>query len=417
MIEKHAADHPHARLENGIEPHIGEAMDARVSRKGFTLLEVMITAAIFSALSVIFLTMMSSALAVSEREGTLNRMDREANQALQVISNTFRRAVIPVITDTSLGASYPSFVHDPGEVDENGMPPQRSFQALLNSNDGFGQHGRSWFNIMAAGTDFVPFTVPVDFGGDGDTVDSNFLPELGIILPGGAHVPAADYVLTPAASPVPALNELRGRPMHPYMQELSPDDFGITSATPISITGGRFRKVHATSPGDRFSFPADRDQAYAVLRFVPADDESGNPIILEEQALLGGDGYDLNDNGTLLDTFALGSLQLIYATPAGNTPVATPVIGPMVLMQLNTDGVGYKPLFRLVAFSSASSPIDLVYDGTTPLTNPGFAIFVNLLVLDWSPQRSPLAFGSRSSTPFIVRHYETLVELRNQSLP
>lgn len=390
---------------------MGEGMNRPASLKGFTLIEVLIAATIFSTLSVLFLMMMSNALAVSEREGTINRMDLEANRALQEIATTLRRAVLPVVTDTRSGAHYPKFVYDPDEVDENGMPPKRSFQKLLNSEDGFRLYGQAWFTLLAGGTDFVPFTVPVDFGGDGDTIDSNFLPELGIILPSGAHVPAANYVTTPANPPVPALNELRTQPAHPYMLNMAPTDFQITvGENPIDVdesTNPRFARTLA--------FPGGMNRAFAVLRFVPTDDDNGNPLVINEADLLSGDGYDLNGNGASQDSFALGSLQVAYAT---DTPTATWIIGPMVLMQLNTNGVGYKPLFRLVNFQNpANAPNSLVYDGTTPIINGGYAILVNLLVLDWNGQQNTIAFNRRSGVPYIVRQYETLVELRNMSLP
>lgn len=383
-------------------------------RHGMTLIEVVLAASIFCAIAVLALMVMVSAMGTSEREAAVNRMDINANRALQEISGNLRSAIVPVVTDLSLGASYPTFVFNASDVDENGMPPVRKFQEILNSDEGFGLNGIEWHDLLSQGTDFLPFTVPVDFGNDNDQIDSNFLPELGIITPGGVQQSAADYYLTPAIGDTPALNELRERPMHPYLQHLRPEDFGMTVPAPAFTdvaVESRFAEVKD------FSFPSGMDKAYAVMRFSPLLDQANKPVILREKDLLRGDGYDLNGDGTTDDVFTRGRLEILYAVPAGGSIQKVSISGPSVLLQLNTDSPGYKPLFKLVNYNNPSNAPGSIVNKGEAITDDGYAILVQLLLLENDETSNPLAFNRKNGVPYLVRQFQTVVELRNLSRP
>ena len=364
-------------------------------RIGFTLVEMMITLGSLAVLMAMAFTPLAGSLAQTQRETSMLTMDLSAKRSFSRVKSLLGQALLPI-------ATYP----------EHAVPVAKNsiatFQDLVNSGIGFGTHGSEWSDILAGGADFVPFAVPVDYGGDGDTLDSQLAMELGIVLPDGRVVTAGSYLERVGE------NILDGEvgSLHPTLASLTPADFGDDVAgddgLAVDLSQPRFLRQPVFNP----------DQGgFGVLRFVPIPKDHGDGwVTLDERELTeksDGITWDLNNDGLAVDVYALGRLELTFVGPEGAV-TNIPVSGPDILLQLNRDSPSWKPLFRLVRQGAKDAAVE---DGVLGSIQPeagGYALLINLLMFDRSWQSgAPLAFNAK--LPYLVRRHQTMIELRNMS--
>lgn len=360
-------------------------------------MEVLIVVGLLAVVCILAFAPLASSLAQTQREASMLTMDLSAKRSFSRIGSALSHALVPITTYA--GHEVP--------VAKNKIA---TFQDLLNSDAGFATHGGDWGRLLANGTDFLPFTIPVDFGGDGDTLDSQLALELGIVLPDGREVAVGGY------SDHDGQNVLDGSVgcLHPSLAHLSPADFdegvGSDSSSAIDLSLPRF--------AERPAFSSDQE-GFGLLRFVPARrstaDGEGWVTIDEKELTQKGNGshWDLNDDGQVADVYAVGHLELLYIGREGET-MRKPVSGPDILLQLNRDSPSWKPLFKLVRQSAKDSASNDDGEDSTTSDVGGYALLINLLVFDQSVQSgSPLAFNE--TLPYLVRRHQTMIELRNMS--
>ena len=343
------------------------------SQRGFTLLEIMIVLAVAMILFGMVGSTVINTIRVSEQEKTLLEMDTNAAQTLNGMSAILRAGVAPITT---------------GSSDTSG------FQGVMNDKArGFGKNGKAWASLLQKGTDCLAFTVPVDADGDGDRLDADFLPELGIENVLGQVVPGGTYT---------GAGKLAGN-VNASLAEIDPGDFGLNAgATDIDLTAMRF--------ADDFEFPTGAaDPAYGVIRFVPVKD-GGDYIILDESQM----NRDLNENGDTDDKFVLGSIVACY--PGRADPYKSDrryLSKASVLLQLNRDGDGWEPLFRLSRYKEGDASENMDTIGGKPAAGD-FTLHVKLLLCDNIGQRNPTAFNR--ILPFLARKYDRVIVLRNMAI-
>ncbi len=408
-------------------------------QRGFTLLEMMIVVGLLSIFTVMVVPPVINALTLVNRESAILRMDRDGHMAMNLISSHLRPSVLPIVTrapsDFTPQAKINSWARENDSI---------SFQDVLNSAVGFGPNGQAWLDVLQNGTDFLPFTQPVPFlytaneatlttAGNTSlsTLDSNDLPQLGIRdftyqqLDGepGAISNAGTYVVVDETLPdgtVVPRRYLRAndqfQPIHPFLQNLTPQSFGLNPnglPATISLANPRFDQD--------LNLPNNANAAYGIIRFVPYRDAANpNGMTLDEATLgpMKGDGsgptgLDIDGNGTAADTFALGRLEILYLNRQRGTNttnvISRTAASSTVLLRLNTvsqTGNGTNP-----------DPYPAMFRLRTPRTaggnrNPSYAIDIDLLLMDdLRQQRSVLSFNK--AVPFIVRRYQSTVELRN----
>lgn len=361
------------------------------------MVEVAITLGLLTILLAMAFAPLAGSLALTQREASMLTMDLSAKRSFSRINSVLSQALLPITT-------YPD--HDV-PVAEGRVA---TFQDLVNSESGFATYGGEWSGILAEGADFVPFAVPVDYGGDGDTLDSELALELGIVFPDGHVMAAGSYTESDGR------NVLDGGVgcLHPTLAGLAPADFGG------DVAAGDGSDIDLTQPRffQQLAFASDQE-GFGVLRFVPTprDTNDGSGwVTLDEKELSGKDGdvkWDLNDDGQIVDVYAVGHLEMTYVGSLGST-TSIPVSGPNILLQLNRDSPTWKPLFRLVRQGAKNSPAESDEEGVALSDVGGYALLINLLVFDQSSQSgSPLAFDSK--LPYLARRHQTMIELRNMS--
>ncbi|MCD7895908.1 MAG: type II secretion system GspH family protein [Planctomycetaceae bacterium] len=427
-------------------------------QRGFTLLEITIVVGILSIFAVMVVPPIVNALALVNRESAILRMDRDGHQALNLISSHLRPSVLPIVTrpedDLTLPATVKSWATDNGAI---------SFQDVLNSEAGFEPNGQEWLDVLQHGTDFLPFTQPVPFLYTANeatldarrektslsTLDSNELLQLGLRdfttrrADGqmGAISNAGTYTVeneTLADGTVVPRRYLRAnnqfQPIHPYLQNLTPQSLSLDPAClpdAIDLNASRFAAD--------LTLPANANTAYGIIRFVPFRDAANpNGRILDEATLgptkadgSGPTGLDIDGNGSATDTFALGRLEIVYLNrqrdEALTTVVSRTAAGSTVLLRLNTVSTPTNPVptppggGNIAAGGGAGGddpePYPAIFRLRTPRETddnriPSYAIDIDLLLMDdLRQQRSVLSFNK--IVPFIVRRYQTTVELRN----
>lgn len=354
------------------------------ARRGFTLIEVTITAALAATLAVLVFTAFVSIMRVVAIDQSLLTMDRSADNALNRIADNLRTAILPI---TYANASTP-------------------LQTALNDRTtGFRRYGRLWRDILQEGSDCLAFTTPADFGDDRDFVDADMLLELGIVLPSGVHVPVGQY-----DNPVDN-HLLPGGSLHPFLARLDPrQDLGLTRGLgELDLSAPRFDRT--------FTFNNDMDAGYCIIRFVPFF-ENDAPYVLRERTL----GRDINEDDDTTDEFALGGLEFVYPNVVRDEetmtysregePIVIPITGPNVLLQLNQDDPQFVPIFKLVSYRDRQNSANLeTFDES--LRDGDYAILVRLLLCDQQTQSAnPLVFNL-NVPPIVTRQYETVVKLRN----
>ena len=341
---------------------------------GFTLVELMIVMAVVSIIVAMIGATVINSMRVSEQERTLIEMDTNATTALNGLSAVLRRGVLPIATGSSSTSGFQGAVND--------------------KTRGFGRNGKAWAKQLQYGSDLLVFTIPIDADGDGDTLDADFLPELGITNVLGQAIPAASYT---------SAGKLSGN-LNPSLAEMEPDDFGLnTNATDIDLTGMRF--------ADSFEFPtAGTSPAYGVIRFVPMR-EHGQPIIMDEKVMK----WDINEDDDSDDKFVVGHLEVCYPGRSNAFKAERKYLSrSSVLLQLNRDGDGWEPLFRLSRYKEGDKSENM--DSMTGTPSAGdFTLHVKLLLCDRIGQRGqPVAFNSR--LPFLARKFDRVIVLRNMSI-
>lgn len=352
-------------------------------RKGFTLIEMMVVIAVASIFFIMANTTISGVIRTVVMESSVLDMDRDANQALQELADAIRPAILPIAIDGD-------------EVSLNRFAKE----VLASPTQGFNTPlGRDWRDALQRGTDCVAFTVPVDYGADGDTLDADLFLELGAVLPSGAEEFGAAYRV------VDDKNTLNGATVNQYLRKLDPrEDLDIPAKYNDLTTGslpGRFAA--------NFTFPQHAEQGYVVARFVPHY-TNGSPMTINEANLFSNSGgpvrpYDLNGDGDTGDSFLVGSMEFVYS----NTRY--PISGPDVLLQMNQTDSNYVPIFKLIRFQTGDASPNSA-DGFDPAATEGeFGLLIRLLMLDRIGQEDA-AFQQGKATA-IVRLFETTVKLRN----
>lgn len=375
-------------------------------RKGFTLLETMIVIAVASIFVALVLPPIVNSLIVVQREATMLNMFRAADQAMAIISTSLRPAVLPMVTDKTMC--------DSGSTGTTIVPDTKGFRYAINTDRGFRQHGCEWRRIFTQGSSFLPFAIPVHLGTTQNSSDIDGLPFLGMIAPtssGNAKIMGTDYETVTTANgtayqPVKYPAAGGARTLHRALYSLNPTSFG-------SNLRGDPNNLNYRIYDETLTFPGTND-GYAVIRFVPLR-EGGVVRELDEAVL----DVDLNDDGTKADSFAIGSIEIVYFDPSAPASGPFPkriVTPPMVLLQLNTGADSYVPMFRLVSWGDPNrSPGQITWTPTPTLSRNGYTLLVNLLLFDhYSQQGNALAF-ERAGRPYLVRRFESMVELRNMS--
>lgn len=359
-------------------------------RAGFTLIEVIVAGALAAIFMVMLFPPMVQGLTMAMRERSRLKMFQDGDMLMNNLNSVLQAAVLPVVTDPSAVAN-----NTPATI--SGTP---TFRELINSTQGFWTNGRDWRTQLLAGTDFIPFCIPVFFENTGSRLDSNMVPVLGIDLPDGTHMVAANYTIANAGKEFYLNSNI-----HPELAALNPAAFGVSSGGAIDVASdARFAQPLA--------FPGGSNAAYAVIRFLPTMGEDGAPVILRETDLR----FDLNEDGNIADTFALGSIQLVYASGDGNG-IITQSLSPVgVLMQLNTDAASYTPLFQLVGgFGANNSPSGLQWNGASSASNDSYTLLVRMLLFDRYGQTSVLGFNT-GGKPYLAYKFQSFITLRNQAL-
>ena len=305
---------------------------------------------------------------LSKHETDVLEMDQGADRAMDEITRALRKAVIPVVTES--GASS-------------------GFQGVLNSNQGFKDHGKAWRTLLQRGSDCLPFVVPIDADGDGDFLDADFLPELGVETPTGTTLKAATYGSDGKL--------VAGTGIARDLANLTPGALGLNTGTnDVNPADGRF-----TSP---FVYPAT-PSVYAVIRFVPLR-EGGTPVVLAENAP--NINYDINEDGDINDSFLLGHMEISY--PGGVDQI---ISNDAILLQINRNEASWEPIFRLIRYKSGDiSPNTAGSDDG--LTGGEYAIRVRLLLVGNRGRQEPGFLSAK--VPLLVRNFETIVKLRNMSM-
>lgn len=351
----------------------------------------MIVVAVASIFFMMAYSTISGVIRLVTVESSVLEMDRDANQALQELADALRPSILPI------------------PVDGDAVSLNEFTKAVLQSKtQGFDTTvGRYWLEALQSGTDCIAFTVPVDFGNDGDTLDADLYLELGMVLPSGQEEYGADYDIRTNDQ-----NYLNGNPVNRFLRDLNPRSHLGLETGPLTLATGSLPERFAAD----FALP-DGDRAYAIARFVPHyADADGNPnpggapmAISENDILNNGNPairLDLNGDGDTDDTFLVGSMELVYSN------VRYPISGPDVLLQTNQDDAGFTPIFQLVRFRTGDESINNNVDGFNPLATEGeYGVLIRLLMLDRIGQRD--AQFQQSKAGAITRLFETTVKLRN----
>ncbi len=393
------------------------------SRRGFTLIEIVITIAIFSVFVAFTIPPLVAAIRVAGHETSLLRMDQDAHRAMNGITTHLRGAILPIITDPDTPPEYTSQAtldryHSSAYANDS-VP----FQNMINSSQGFRQFGPAWRRLLlldnnppryggsaVAGSDFIPFTIPVPYIypatglSSVDSLDSNSLPQLGIRGLDGTVYNAAVYnEVNDVFEGKPTIRRYLPNAdgaLHPFISGLNPTALGLTPGVrqDIAIGANRF--------GTQLNLPAGANYALGAIRFVPYL-EGGQPYIVTERQ-----DYDLNDDNDTVDQYALGRIEVVYCIGSANNPreVRRPISANSVLLQLNAaTQANYQPLFQLRV-----QPRD---DPTNPpkvSRQTSLVLDINLLMCDELNQRRNPDFTK--AVKYLTRRYRTSVELRNMSL-
>ena len=135
-------------------------------------------------------------------------------------------------------------------------------------------------------------------------------------------------------------------------------------------------------------------------------------------------GFDLNQDGTLADTFAQGTLVIDYANNGSSPDINNvqsqfPLGNQSILLQLNTDAASYVPIFKLVGgFTGNNSPSGTAWDETIATRGNTYVLLVRLLLFDFTTQRGTVMATGQAQTGrhFITRQFQTFIEMRNMTL-
>ena len=181
-----------------------------VAKKGFTLLEVTLASFIIAVIMGICFSAIFNAYRAAKMEESVLRLDINANRAAWELSNALRSAVLPIINPAKNG----------------------SLGDVINSpTRGFGRHGEAWVRVLEKGVDCLPFAKPIDYGGDGDFLDADLLPELGLVLPNGSMSTAVAAAYRGAPN-----NHLDGGHIHPWLARADPGDLNLDAgATEVDV--------------------------------------------------------------------------------------------------------------------------------------------------------------------------------------
>lgn len=362
-------------------------MRHRHGRRGLTMIELMITLAVFAIFMGFVFTNLMNAQRISKLEDISLDMDRAANGALREIAAIVKDAYLPVR----------SFKN--GKIAD-----------LINDEDrGFAKNAVLWERALLEGRNFFPYCQPIDLDGSGDLMDANTLPYLGV-MHSGIQVNDADYddddwALSATASVSPGLASLR------------PDDTKLNYPQP---------------PASSFNLTPG---AYGLVRFVPFVDPQGgpDPVTVTEASMncdFNGDGVidasfpyyvgDLEiyfpsvkvsivggkDDGRDLDPTArrLGTMNMVLAPVPGKTSSNDTLPPIFSLVAMNPEGTGFVP------YRKATPDADLRFDALRIRVT-----MINFRDGDWRGTGQK-GSGKYYLTQDVVRAktYESIVRLRNQ---
>ena len=357
------------------------------ARGGLTLIELVIATALTFVLGAMTCLAIASISRTVSMDVSVVTMDRDGDRAISQTSEILRNAILPTTLTNTVDAS--------------------DFRKALNDvSKGFGQNGDDWRKVLQFGGDCIAFTVPVDYGNDGDTTDADMLTELGIILPDNTHVATGHYSGG-------SNNKLSGNLNH-YLSELNPISHLGMPTTRGNLNLGTIRFA------EQFTFPilSAPPAGYGIIRFRPRYVNNA-PFLVSEASL----GYDLNGDNETDDTFVLGRLEAIYPnvligpshslTTRGD-PYVIPITGSNILLQTNQTDLAWTPIFKLIGYDRSSTPnaINLPDFNESTAATGDYALAIRLLMCDAEGQgNDPATFGRK--TPAITRQYEAIINLRN----
>ncbi len=332
----------------------------RHAKTGFTIIEVTIVAALAAIAAFLAYSPVVNSIIVTQREGTLMSMFSTGDGVLTNLTTLLQPAVIPAI-DTSDRSN-----------------PLRAI-------------GDAWREVLVAGTDFLPFSMPVPKE-TGSTVDASGRPVLGVTLPGGTSYRNDIDKNEDYRQPEILRSYLSADGAYTPLATLKPSDFDISSTPP---------KMSDIKTGKRFAsrLTFDKNQnGFAVIRFLPdrrsidttsKDTSKNTPAIIKEKDL----EFDLDGDGEWDDSFVRGTLAIEYAYNGTSIQTEFPLGRQSILLQVDA-GKDYTPIFKL--------------DDTR------YVLSVHLLLFDELTQRrTVMATGRKDGRQFIARRFETAIELRN----
>ena len=322
-------------------------------RRGITLLEVALVAALLSIVMAVAGGIALDVMRVASREETLLEMDRDANRTMETARRLLRLAYVPVAAEPLAGGRR---------------------QALAAAD--LEKTTRGWLGALRRGSDCLAFLTPVDPEGEGDVLYGDSRSSLRLKL--GVDAPGGPLAATDKDDTLENLGLIDMDPTDPW--PLGLDLATGTGPEPVPDLGsGRFAVpfVYPKPPGGR-------KQIYWLIRFAPWR-ENGLPLIIDE----GGEA-DLNDDGDQDDSFALGRLELVYPKTGGGSS-ALALCGYSLLLTLNPREAARDAIFLL-----------LPGDDDFPV--------IRLRLLFCQTGNSPWSLGGKR--PPLSRTFETLAELK-----
>lgn len=358
------------------------------TRKGFTLLEMVIVAGLVATLIGVILTGLGQQLFLTTFQQYQQDLDVQGSRIVQELTLRLRPAILPI------------------RVGSGSNSDKAAAYRLLDGPNGFDNAGgRAWRKALDAGVDSIAFVVPVDAQRDGDTLDDANHIEVGQIRGGMVSLDSRfdwdgdEFLLIDGVvnSSLACVNP-----------DLLADDAvgGIDDGLP-------------SWPNDLFSGMRPDTSAFTVIRYVPV--MTGGALQVVDEAEL---DVDLDGDGDLSSAFNIGRLQLVHVggihavdPENGAPPVMMPVPHQMVdlsanvvLRNLNPDN--RQPIFRLVNYSAANLDDNGIVDATGGKGSLSLAIRVNVFDLDGYRNLRARSF-SKGKMDRLNREFEATVMLWN----
>lgn len=374
---------------------------SRAARRGFTLLELVITIAVLIILAAMVLAGLVSSLRVTSQQLYLQQLDQQGTRIIQEATFHLRPAVLPI------------FVRDA----EKSSNKAEAFELLDDTTKGFGGSvGRAWRSALQSGIDSLAFVVPVDAQGDGDILDDANHIELGQIRRDGSISLDSAFTVTGTKFYLDDTGDASS------LVRVDPDKFTRSSANDNTVGAVGV----AGWPAALYTGGPPVTSAFTVIRYVPQRVTGTNTLVTIRESDL---RVDLDGDGAYTSIFNIGRLQLVYVggthavqvgknNPVMRAGVATQVIdlsGDYVLRYDSSDpsNKDSHPIFRLVRYSSASVEDSGIVDPDSGNGSLALAVRVNLFdPAGYASMRPRLASDQHDR---LNRVFEATIMLRNMA--